>query len=115
MKIEEARIQYNQQIKSYREQQVLLQQQKKELEQKINTTPDGKEVFANEAMEMPVPEVVEVQEIVEEQPIEEAPTTEVVEMPVPEVVEVQEIVEEQPVEEVSNWSACRSDYEGYWR
>lgn len=49
MKIEEARIQYNQQIKSYREQQVLLQQQKKELEQKINTTPDGKEVFANEA------------------------------------------------------------------
>lgn len=49
MKIEEARIQYNQQIKSYREQQVLLQQQKKELEQKINTTPDGKKVFANEA------------------------------------------------------------------
>lgn len=49
MKIEEARIQYNQQIKSYREQQVLLQQQKKELEQKIKTTPDGKKVFANEA------------------------------------------------------------------
>lgn len=49
MKISEARIQYNQQIKSYREQQVLLANRKKELEQKIRTTPDGVTVFANEA------------------------------------------------------------------
>ena len=49
MKISEARIQYNQQIKSYREQQVLLADRKKELEQKIRTTPDGVTVFANEA------------------------------------------------------------------
>ncbi len=49
MKISEVRIQYNQQIKSYREQQVLLANQKKELEQKIRTTPDGVTVFANEA------------------------------------------------------------------
>ena len=49
MKISEVRIQYNQQIKSYREQQVLLANRKKELEQKIRTTPDGVTVFANEA------------------------------------------------------------------
>lgn len=49
MKISEARIQYNLQIKSYREQQVLLANRKKELEQKIRTTPDGVTVFANEA------------------------------------------------------------------
>lgn len=49
MKIEEARQLYGMQIKSYHEQQILLQQQKKELEQKINTTPDGKAVYANEA------------------------------------------------------------------
>ena len=49
MKISEVRIQYNQQIKSYREQQVLLVARKKELEQKIRTTPDGVTVFANEA------------------------------------------------------------------
>lgn len=49
MKIEEARQLYGMQIKSYHEQQILLQQQKKELEQKINTTPDGKTVYANEA------------------------------------------------------------------
>ena len=49
MKISEARIQYSQQIKSYREQQVLLANRKKELEQKIRTTPDGVTVFANEA------------------------------------------------------------------
>ena len=49
MKISEVRIQYNQQIKSYREQQVLLADRKKELEQKIRTTPDGVTVFANEA------------------------------------------------------------------
>lgn len=49
MKISEVRIQYNQQIKSYREQQVLLANRKKELEQKIRTTPDGVTLFANEA------------------------------------------------------------------
>ena len=49
MKISEARIQYSQQIKSYREQQVLLANRKKELEQKIRTTPDGVTIFANEA------------------------------------------------------------------
>lgn len=49
MKIEEARQLYNTQIKSYREQQTLLYKQKQELEQKINTTPDGKNIFADEA------------------------------------------------------------------
>ncbi len=49
MKIEEARQIYNTQIKSYREQQTLLYKQKQELEQKINTTPDGKNIFADEA------------------------------------------------------------------
>ena len=49
MKISEVRIQYNQQIKSYCEQHVLLADRKKELEQKIRTTPDGVNVFANEA------------------------------------------------------------------
>ena len=49
MKILEVRIQYNQQIKSYRELQVLLANRKKELEQKIRTTPDGVTLFANEA------------------------------------------------------------------
>ncbi len=49
MKISEARVQYNRQIRSYHEQQVVLSKQKKELEQKIRTTPDGVTVFANEA------------------------------------------------------------------
>lgn len=49
MKIEEARRLYNTQIREYREQQVLLSKQKQELEQKINTTPDGKTIYANEA------------------------------------------------------------------
>ena len=49
MKIAEARQLYNSQIKAYREQQVILTRQKKELENKINTTPDGKELYANEA------------------------------------------------------------------
>lgn len=49
MKIAEARQLYNSQIKAYREQQVILTKQKKELENKINTTPDGKELYANEA------------------------------------------------------------------
>lgn len=49
MIIKEARIQYSQQIKAYHEQQSILQKQKQELEHKINTTPDGKNVYANEA------------------------------------------------------------------
>lgn len=49
MKIEEARITYNQQIRAYHEQQIILAKQKKELEHKINTTPDGKNIYANEA------------------------------------------------------------------
>ena len=49
MKISEARVQYSRQIRSYHEQQVVLSKQKKELEQKIRTTPDGVTVFANEA------------------------------------------------------------------
>lgn len=49
MKISEARQLYNSQIKSYREQQTALYNQKKELERKINTTPDGKNIYAGEA------------------------------------------------------------------
>jgi len=49
MKIEEARQIYREQIKSYREQQVILAKQKQELEQKMRTTPDGVNVYANEA------------------------------------------------------------------
>lgn len=49
MKIEEARRLYNTQIREYREQQVILSKQKQELEQKINTTLDGKTIYANEA------------------------------------------------------------------
>ena len=49
MKIEEARQIYSTQIKSYREQQVILAKQKQELEQKMRTTPDGVNVYANEA------------------------------------------------------------------
>lgn len=49
MKIEEARRTYNLQIKSYHKQQLALAKQKKELEHKINTTPDGKNIYANEA------------------------------------------------------------------
>lgn len=49
MKISEARQLYSSQIKTYREQQAMLSKQKKELEEKINSTPDGKTIFANEA------------------------------------------------------------------
>ena len=49
MKIDEARRIYNTQIKSYHEQQKELFEQKKKLEHKINSTPDGKAVYANEA------------------------------------------------------------------
>lgn len=49
MKIEEARQIYNVQIKAYHEQQRILAKQKKELEDKMNATPDGRDVYANEA------------------------------------------------------------------
>lgn len=49
MKIGEARQLYNAQIAQYREQQVALSKQKQELEKKINATPDGTTVYANEA------------------------------------------------------------------
>ncbi len=49
MTIKEVRQTYGTQIKSYHEQQIALQKQKKDLERKINTTPDGKNVYANEA------------------------------------------------------------------
>lgn len=49
MTIKEVRQTYGAQIKSYHEQQIALQKQKKELERKINTTPDGKNIYANEA------------------------------------------------------------------
>ena len=49
MKIEETRQLYSSQIRSYHEKQVALSKQKQELEQKINTTPNGNIVYANEA------------------------------------------------------------------
>lgn len=49
MKISEVRQQYGAQIKSYHEQQLLLAKQKKELEHKMNTLPNGKDIYANEA------------------------------------------------------------------
>jgi len=49
MKIEEARRTYNTQIRSYHEQQVALSKQKKELQEKMNATEDGKTIYANEA------------------------------------------------------------------
>ena len=49
MKISEARQVYNVQIRAYRDQQVSLAKQKKELEEKMNATPDGRNVYANEA------------------------------------------------------------------
>lgn len=49
MKIGEARQIYSGQIKAYQEQRVLLSKQKQELEQKINATENGKELFAKEA------------------------------------------------------------------
>lgn len=49
MKIDEARKLYSSQIKSYHEQQMVLSKQKNELEHKINRTPNGKNVYANEA------------------------------------------------------------------
>ena len=49
MKIGEARQLYNTQIKAYREQQVVLSKKKQELETKMNSDPEGKTVYANEA------------------------------------------------------------------
>lgn len=49
MIISEARQLYNEQIRAYREQQVILSKQKKELEEKMNSTEDGKTIYANEA------------------------------------------------------------------
>lgn len=49
MKIEEARQTYNLQIKAYHEQQLALAKKKQELEHKMNTVPDGKNIYANEA------------------------------------------------------------------
>lgn len=49
MKISETRQLYNTQIKAYREQQIALSKQKQELEKKMDSTPDGKTIYANEA------------------------------------------------------------------
>lgn len=49
MKISEARQLYNGQIRAYREQQNILKQQKKELEEKMNTVKDGKTIYAGDA------------------------------------------------------------------
>lgn len=64
MKIAEARQLYNSQIKAYREQQAALSKQKQELEQKMNTTPEGKSIFAKEAatLELTMEAVNEKQE-----------------------------------------------------
>ena len=49
MNIKEVRQVYGTQIRSYHEQQIALNKKKEELDRKINTTPDGKNVYANEA------------------------------------------------------------------
>ena len=49
MKIGEARQLYGSLIKSYNEQYSMLHKQKQELQNRIDVTPDGKSVFANEA------------------------------------------------------------------
>ena len=49
MKISEARQTYSAQIRAYREQYNALYKQKQELEKKMNTTPDGKAIYAGEA------------------------------------------------------------------
>lgn len=49
MKIEEARQVYRSQIVEYREQKKLLTSQKQELEKKMNTVANGKELFSQEA------------------------------------------------------------------
>lgn len=49
MKISEARQLYSSQIRAYNEQKNILHEQKKELEQKMNTVKDGKTIYAGEA------------------------------------------------------------------
>lgn len=52
MKIAEARQLYNAEIRSYREQQAILNKEKQELDKKIKLTPDGKTIYANEAAQL---------------------------------------------------------------
>lgn len=61
MKIAEARQRYSTQIKAYHEQQTALAKQKQELEEKMNSVPDGKTIYANEAaiLELNMEEVEE--------------------------------------------------------
>lgn len=49
MKIGEAKERYSAQLHAFQEQKLSLAAQKKELEQKMNTVPNGKELFAEEA------------------------------------------------------------------
>lgn len=49
MKIEEARSLYHAQIMTFHDKQLELAKQKEELEKKMKTTPNGSEVYANEA------------------------------------------------------------------
>ena len=49
MKIGEARAIYREQITAYRDQQQALQKQRQELQEKIDSTPDGKTIYAKEA------------------------------------------------------------------
>lgn len=49
MKISEARQIYSEQLKAYREQYAALSKQKQDLEKKMDTVPDGKAIYANEA------------------------------------------------------------------
>ncbi len=49
MKIEQARATYNIQLRQYQEKKLELAKQKESLDIKINSTPNGKEVYANEA------------------------------------------------------------------
>ena len=49
MKIGEARTIYREQITAYRDQQQALQKQRQELQKKIDSTPDGKTIYAKEA------------------------------------------------------------------
>lgn len=61
MKISEARQLYSTQIQAYHEQQSILSKQKKELEEKMNSVTDGKEIYANEAatLELTLEKVIE--------------------------------------------------------
>ena len=61
MKIAEARQRYSAQIKTYHEQQTVLSKKKQELEEKMNSVPNGKTIYANEAaiLELTMAEVEE--------------------------------------------------------